>query len=251
MGTLRDEAYEKLDYLSKLTEVVVSPQNDVLAKIPDRTQLTFDQINNIKQSYWSNHEQFELSIYTLFYSLLERKDYEYVNELEPCFSFEFSDDFEIDFANSTMTGTVHLVKNIQQVDEKKILETSVQRAGYLLSHFRWPNKRLKDKVCTVLNTLEPGRGTEWAKKLQGRVSWAAQRTIQFTLNEIILENKWRVRDASTIVKMGEWINSYLSDETDTSTGLVNLIKLKIMIDKDLPVYSVDEVNNVNDTRTSS
>ncbi len=245
MGTLRDEAYEKLDYLSQLTEVVIGPQNEVLGRAPDRIELTFEQVNKSKSRTWSSRAGYEISVNQVLVGVLPQSDWPYLGDIKQYFKFEVSDDFELDLVNKKMTGTITMVKTLQQVDEKKLLEIALERATRVLHQYDWPAKRLREKIVTVLNTLEPGHGTEWAKTMNGRVAWSGYNEITNTLTNVILENKWRIRDADVILKVGGWINSYLSDESDQDLGLVNLVKLKIMLDKDLPVYSIDEVKNAN------
>lgn len=242
MGTLRDEAYEQLDYLSQLTEVVVGPQNEALAEIPDRIELDFEKISRLKRTRWGGTQQLQIDVSSIINEYCST--FHIVSDITQNFEFQCSEDCEIDFVNKTMTGSITLVKKVHQVDEKKLLELAVDSSRRVLGYYDWPTKRLKDKVVTVLNTLIPNSGNEWVKQVQGRVGPQAGRIIADTISTVILENKWRIRDAGVILKMGQWINSYLADDTDTSTGLVNLIKLKIMVDKDLPIYSVDEVKSV-------
>lgn len=242
MGTLRDEVYEKLDYFSQLTEAVVGPQNEVLSRAPDRVELDFQAICQLKTTHWGT-KGFEVTVQQTLMSVLPKDDWDYVRDIHQHFEFEASDDIEVDFVNKQMTGKLALVKKTKQIDERVVLQLAVDKASQLLSYYDWPSKRLREKVATVLNTLEAGRGTEWQKNLEGRAAHQACAEIQKTLKDIILENKWRVRDTSIIQKMGLWINQYLKDEGDTSMGLVNLIKLKMMIDKDLPIYSIDEVKH--------
>lgn len=241
MGTLRDEVYENLDYLSQLTEVVIGPQNEVLERVPDRIEVNFDQLKALKERFWGTNIGFELSASRVLSSVLSQEDRSFINDIKSHFEFEVSDDFEFDLANQRMTGTVALVKTVQQLEEKKLLEIAIQKSLQQLSQHKWPAKRLREKIATILNTFEANRGTEWAKKLEGRAGWAGQNEIKAVLSSTILENKWRIRNAAIVLKIGEWINSYLSDSGESSTGLVNLLKLKIMVDKDLPIYSVDEV----------
>lgn len=243
MGTLRDEAYENLDYLSQLTEVVIGPQNLVLGRAPDRWDLTIEDIIKFKGNAWSARGTFEISAYALLIHVLPKEDWDYVKDILPCFKFEVSSEFELDLANKKMIGTVALVKIIQQLEEKKMLEIAIEKSVGIFSYNNWPKKRLCEKVVTVLNTFEPSRGTEWVKKLDGQTGWFAQIELKSAISDVILNNKWRVRNAAIIIKIGEWIDSYLRDNANISTGLVNLIKLKIMLDKDLPVYSVNEVSN--------
>lgn len=245
MGNLRDEVYENLDYLSQLTEVVIGPQNEVLGRAPDRLELSFEQVNSIKTRTYGSRSGYELSVMQILSNCLPRADIAYVGDIAQHFKFEVSDGFELDIANKKMTGTITLIKTLQHVDEKKMLEIAIDKSCRLMNHYNWHAKRLREKIATVLNTFEPGHGTDWAKNLNGKASWSGQQAIKETLSNVILENKWRIRDATIILKVGAWIESYLCDEGDQDLGLVNLMKLKIMIDKDLPIYSVDEVKNAN------
>jgi hypothetical protein len=248
MGTLRDEAYEKLDYLSQLTEVVIGPQSEVLGKVPDRVELTFEQVNQCKVRTWGLNNGYELSLYQVLSEQLPAADYQYVNDIKEFFEFQVSEDFELDIANKKMTGTIAMVKLAQHIDEKKMLELAVDKACRHLNSYGWPAKNMREKTITVLNTLEPNSGTEWAKSVQNKKSsWSAVAEIRKVFTSAILENKWRIRDANVITNVCKWIDSYLTDETNQDLGLVNLVKLKIMIDKDLPVYSIDEVKNANPT----
>jgi len=222
MGTLRDEVYENLDYLSQLTEVVIGPQNEVLGRAPDRAELTFEQVNKVKSRVWGQ-PGFTLDVSQVLIALLPQPDWTYISDIRQHFKFEVSDDFELDIAHQKMTGIVTLVKTVQQVDEKQILEMALDKAFRFIVHYDWPAKRLRDKIVTVLNTFEQGKGTEWAKNLSGKVGRSGEQTIRATLSEVILENKWRVRDVNIILKIGQWINSYLCDETEQDMGLVNLL----------------------------
>lgn len=245
MGTLRDEAYEKLDYLSQLTEVVIAPQEAFLNRMPERIELSIQGIRDlVHDSYSYTAGLISLSRSSVLFRHLVGHESTYVHDIESNFAFEASDDFEVDFENGVMTGTLALVKKSHQMDEKKLLQFAVNTAVRQLSSSDWPIKRLKERIITVLNTLEANCGNEWASKLEGRVGYQGRQAVGDKLKEVILDNKWRVRDSAVIAKIGEWINSYLSEE-ENSTGLVNLIKLKIMLDKDLPVYSIDEVKNAD------
>ncbi len=246
MGTLRDEAYEKLDYLSQLTEIVVSPQNEVLGRLPDKFELNFAYIKSHKTRTWGYKPGFELSLYNVLLDLLNGADHKYVkyiNDIVPHFEFQVSEDLEIDFNEDIMIGTIDVIKVSAQIEEKKLLEMAVQRSCSELNGYAWTSKRLRERLITVIDVLQPGRGTTWAQGASGRINFSGDKEIKTILTDLILENKWRIRDAEIIVKIGQWINAYLINGNEV--GLMNLLKLRIMVDKDLPIYSIDEVKNAN------
>ncbi len=248
MGSLKDEAFEKLDYLSQLTEIIIAPQNELLAQFPDRVELTLEQIKNIRATNWSGLGfRLETS-----HALLAIKEAKWIDlqKLTKYFTFEASPDLQIDFADNTMTGKLSLVKLVNQIEDKEILEFAVNDACSILNSYSWKGKKVNEKLVTVLNTIESGRGTTWWTSMQNNkihhsITRQGHDELVKLFREIILENKWRIRDVKIIVKLGEWVNSYLADATDASLGLVNLVKLKIMLEKDLPVYSIGEVKNAN------
>ena len=244
MGTLRDEAYEKLDYLSQLTEVVVGPQNAILAQAPECVTLSYEMVDKLRQFTWGRANIFEIRLDRVLVTVFKQNNLPLsgIEHIASNYMLKVSDDFEIDFVSKTMTGAITLVKHKPQIDEKRLLELALADALNELNYCSWPAAKLKERVVVVLNTLEANRGIEWAKQLEGRVARQGHNAISALLTDVIKENKWRIRDTSVIVKIGEWINSYLSG-TD-GTGLVNLMKLKIMLNKDLPIYSVDEVTCV-------
>jgi len=242
MGTLRDEAYEKLDYLSQLTEIVVSPQNELLGRLPDKLELKLEDIKRLKYKLWYQKTSFELTLSAVLGSLVTSEEYQYMADILPHFQLQVSDDLEIDFIEKTMVGSIYLVKINPQIEEKKLLEIAVDRASRQMNSYVWSGKRMRERAVTVLNTMQAGRGTAWLQNVNGTTKYSAEAEIKALLSELILDNKWRIRNADTIVKVGKWIDSYMSG---AEIGLINLLKLKIMVDKDLPIYSVDEVTNVD------
>jgi len=248
MGSLKDEAFEQLDYLSQLTEIVIAPQNEILARLPDRVELTYDQVDDIKTTSWSGYG-FQLNADNVLRAILPSGEWNAISKLGKYFVMEASPDLKIDFADRTMTGTIALVKTVQRLEDKEILESAVVDACGLLRYYDWSGKRVREKLVTVLNIFEPKRGDTWvlqAHTANGRIARQGCDELVKVIRDSILDNKWRIRDVKIISKVGEWVNTYLAaDDVDANLGLVNLMKLKIMLDKDLPIYSVDEVKNAN------
>lgn len=231
--------YEKLDYLSQLTEVVVSPQMELLASLPDRIEIDAELLASMQGD--RGIYGFEMIPSITLRSVNLYAPWEQLTEIAKKFEFEYSDDFAWDPQISKMYGTCALVKKSNAFEERDILAKAASNAGYVLSNYSWPPKGLKEKVATVLDLFEPGSGLKWRQEVTGRIGWAAQQALRTAITEVITENKWRIRDAALIERVGYWINDYLADGMEQSKGLINLLKLKLMLDKGDPVYSVDEV----------
>lgn len=246
MGTFKDEAYEKLDYLSQLTEIVIAPQDEFLSQVPERIEITLEDFQRGTKDSWSfSNGVIQVSKSSILERLNPGTEYPLIRDVLDNFEFEASEDLMVDLENNSITGSVFLVKKANQIDEKKLLTLAVNNALNKLQAFGWPKSKLQERCITVLNTFEHNAGNEWARNTaDGRLNNQARHAIGEMLKKVILENVWRVRDVQVISKIGDWIDSYMKDQPDTM-GLVNLIKLKIMLDKDLPVYSIDEVKNGN------
>jgi hypothetical protein len=244
MGTLRDEVYDNLDYLSQVTEVVLGPQAEVLAKLPERIEVTYEDVVRYRSNSWNFNAGMQLQPFYVLANYCKHHEYEILREVVDNFEFEVSPDCEIDFEEGKLTGTILLVKKNGQVDERHMLELATDRAVRAFRSGSWSSKGLINRAITVMNTLEAGSGTEWAKTVSGRVAPAVYRQLTNQFTSLILDNKWRIRNAELIVKMAVWISDYLADNVDGPLALVKLMKLSIMVRKDMPIYSMDEVKNV-------
>ena len=58
------------------------------------------------------------------------------------------------------------------------------------------------------------------------------------LNQIFAKNEWQVKDADLMVSFIKWINQYIKD--GNLAALTNITKLKIMTNKNQPIYSIKE-----------
>lgn len=244
--SFRDEAYEKLDYLSQLTEVVTGPQNEILAQIPDSIIISSTLIRDNARREWGALIAMNLCVRDVIRPYLAQDQLEYVDAIVDGFEFEVSPDFEMDLSTRKITGSITLKKVNHQIDEKEMLAHALEQASAFIKHFEWPTKRTKEKVHTLLNFLETGTGDAWLKEVVAtgkRPGYYAQKILIKTMSSLITENKWRIRDVKMIANIGRWIQDYMTERNEF--GLVNLMKLKMMIEKDLPIYSMTEVKGVS------
>jgi hypothetical protein len=243
MGSLRDEAYEKLDYLSQITEVVLSPQAELLAELPDRVELSFEDLEKCKRRGYGSAFLWDISVDRVLNDLVVPEDkWQLVSQIAHKFHLEIPEDFSIDLKTKTMSGPVVLVKNSHSLDENEVIEQALYSARQNMRSHTWGGKSLRTRAMAVLDLFKSGAGTEWAKTLQGSVSRSARNAIADAFQTAVKDGSWRIRDASVIANVGRWISDYLSGEDEL--GLVNLMKLKLMVEKNLPVYSVEVVKEI-------
>lgn len=246
MSSLRDKAYEELDYLSQITEVVISPENELLASFPNRVELSLDIIiDHITISWYGPAGSYMLDKIRLLEDISTRKNgadqTDLLTNIESYFTFEISPDFELDIEGRKITGSIFLVKTQPQLEDHLALKFAVYRGLGQLVIGDWPSKDLKLRIYNVLNVFDPKLGDQWISSLKkNRITYKEMETLKDAYKKAILDNQWRIRDTNIIVKIADWIDEYLQDKPNNK-GLVNLLKLKIMVDRGMPIYSIEEV----------
>src|ERR1700744_6548189 len=109
MGSLKDEVYENLDYLSQLTEVIIAPENEILANFPDCINLSFEDILHNKSTGWGGVDlSVSISSILASHQMGKNIDYREIETLADCYEFKFSEDFEVDFEERKIIGTIML-----------------------------------------------------------------------------------------------------------------------------------------------
>src|SRR5688500_8826061 len=109
MGSLRDEAFEKLDYLSQITEIIVSTHDELLCSIPEQTELSFKDVLASKTTFWTANPGFRITLPALLRAKYDMS-WSIARDLEDCFKFEVAPDTTIDFKNKVIYGAIRLVK---------------------------------------------------------------------------------------------------------------------------------------------
>ena len=233
MGVFDDHKLEQLDWMTQITETIESDLNTLLAKLPDRTLVTAqDLIENGGSSYLS------LSVGNIIHRV-ERATSSYdgpalswdeQNKLESCFSFEVDGDVEFNLETHTLCGTITLVKTTQTLSDEDLQPLMGQRG---IGYIKYAATHSMERMNEILDILG-----DCGNDIKGRSGRNKIRRIKARLEEIFNKNEWRIRDMKLANKVGMWIMGYIA--TANLADLTNLCKLKVMTHSNMPIYSVKE-----------
>lgn len=251
MSVFKDKIYDDMDDLSKLCEPTISPLNDFLNKIPDKTVLSGDDmVSIIKKSMWfwassaNNAASYNMDINNLFSSFLSRNKlkekyheltYNQRDMIEKCFSLKIKshDDKQIvlDLEKPDQNFSIEIIKIKKSFDEKET-ENDLKQAAQSIIY------RVSSRSCDLrrLNEMLELLGLDDARKHRSK-RYKAEILYDFLL-KTIKENTWNIKDAALFIKVYEWILDYVINGRLIS--LTNFCKFKIMTHDNKPIYSMEE-----------
>ena len=232
MGVFDDKKFEKLDWMTQITETIDSELNELLARLPDRIEFSLNDI----LKWVSSGSQFSVRTDSVVRDLLayERSlSWEESSKIVKCFKLEMSPTLTVDFERLTMEGTLTLIKVIPTLADEELQPLMGAKGIDALRQVdfddKWPLDRLNE-MLDVLGKGEEAQRTRSQKKKMIR--------IRERLREIFGDNEWRIRDMALADKIGYWIADYIS--TGNLAALTNFCKIKVMTHNNMPIYSVEE-----------
>lgn len=142
--------------------------------------------------------------------------------------------FQFDYSRQKVIGDtkLFLVKsksNIDDMEAKQIIDEWVQ---INVGHFNSTHVKECNEVLDVL-----GCKHENARKT--RSGRRKSTYIRRRLKEIFVEDEWKIRDDTVWISFVKNVMEYLS--TSSHAGLTNMLRLKCMVHKGNPIYSVEFV----------
>lgn len=233
MGVFDDVKLEQLDWMTQMTETIDSDLNELLAQLPDRTQISYKDIMDVCSSSYIN-----LNVSSIVQNFLAEKrkflPWEEKNILVNCFEFEIEGELEINLETDTLSGKIFLVKKKATLSDED-LQPLMGRAGLELLSRR--NLR-EDASIERMNEIMDILGGCSKENFKGKSKRNKLIAIKGRLSDIFKKNEWRIRDMNLANKTCEWIFSYIN--TGNLASLTNLCKLKVMTHNNMPIYSVKE-----------
>ncbi len=239
MGVFDDKKFEELDWISQTTEPIDSELNEILEKLPNELNITFDKyVKIIKKGYG-----LDIGLNSILAFLMEENSVEYhqlgrqkFEELMKCFKFESTGlDLQLNFETKSIDGgTIKFVKIATTLDEK-VLENILGREGVsAVSGMGWiPPSGLSrtNEIMELLGGCEVGLKTRaFRKKKQELVN---------RLITLFKNNEWNIKDTTLADKVGYWIADYIKE--GNLAALSNFCRLKVMTHKGQAIYSMEEV----------
>lgn len=228
MGFFDDEVYENLDWLSQATTPLVFSGNKILNELPNH--LSID-----KQTVFKNVSRCNMQVDTFVTEMLGSSKsgmcHELFNLISNCYVFKAEGDVIVDPIND-LCPIIYIEKIKQSFSEKEVMQY-VQGRLYIMRDGK-DIGRINEILDLIGYKPQPNE-----KNLRSsRSSRKKMMGVTRTLRDIIVSNKWEIRDADLIVSFINWVRQYIDD--GNLAALTNITKLKIMTHKKQPIYSIKE-----------
>ena len=228
INLFEDKQYDSLDWLNKAVESFNFPPNDVLAAMPEVFEFDFDTILAIclvRRALGINMEKFVS--YAAAKAGVELGQARILVEEH----YRLEADAVLDFEERTLTGHVRIVKTKSQLSDEDIVELLASKTYERLRYISYDKAELS-RLNEVLDLIG-------AKETRSsRSSRHKSVEIAETMAKIVKEDKWRVRDYELMLKCTDWIRLYVED--GNLAAMSNFTRLKCMVHKGVPIYSMEE-----------
>ena len=239
MGFFEDKEYDKMDWISQAVEPIKSPLNDILAKLPETLEITYPVYNQItRQSYGLGLNVSEVVKWLASKANVEI-EYEGHDAVEACFQFEIEPNSEIDFEKKLIKGNIRVIKIKQQLDDRDLSKTlgakGMSDLTRRLRHRRGDEEdpQMFERLNEIIDTLDCNHESRKNRSMRKKIH-----AIYNLVQDIMTNNKWNIKDAELANKVAYWIADYAVD--GSLPAFSNIIKLKLMTHKGLPIYSMVE-----------
>jgi len=232
MGIFDDKKFGKLDWMTQITETIQSELNDILAKLPDRTEISVDDI--AEQCHGENFHVYHGNIVrNILHKDFVQVSWEEERAIMDCFELEATSPLEFNLETNTLTGTITLVKKqftFRDEELQKMMGVNgIRDLNNVKFKHEWPLDRLNEILDVLGNSEECQKNRAYTKKMD---------RIMERLREIFANNEWRIRDTELANRMCRWIKDYI--QVGNLAALTNLCKLKVMTHHNMPIYSIEE-----------
>lgn len=232
MSIFEDKKFEKLDWMTQMTETIESNLNLTLSRLPAEISIGIEDLKTMmKDSYYSNYFSVRPIVLNLIRSTAEDLNLSYDDEQKiiDCFELKLDEETVVDFTNNTISKPMFVIK-IKPTFEDAELQTFLGYRG--LSHIRssFFGPEHLNRLDEILSILEVEEKSKSVKK--------KTKALTKKMQDIFKNNEWRIRDMELADKISVWINRYILKGCLAS--LTNLCKLKVMTHNNMPIYSIQE-----------
>jgi hypothetical protein len=231
MSIFKDATYEDMDWIAKVTEPLQSPLNETLSLLPEEIILAEETIarlfsnSRIDVSHYlnnSHHSYRDMS-------------WEARGRIDKCFKVEVENNTTIDFRTEppTVTGGIRIIKTISSFEEKELTKLLGDEAIARIRNTRKRCANFFPRANEIAEIFECGPEVFRTRSPYKKVAGIANRYA-----ELLVTNKWRIRDDKLASSVGSWVRSYI--EKGDLSALANICKLKVMTYSGDPIYSIEE-----------
>jgi hypothetical protein len=235
MGVFDDKKFERLDWMTQITETIESELNGLLARLPDRIEVDAKRVSE-NVGTWSH---FSIEVGSVIRDFIRENSeflmWEEDRKLIECYKFEGDPILEYNAETEELVGKLVLVKVVPTLSDEELQAMMGARGIDKIGDLdmgdaeNWNLERINE-ILDVLGDCEADkRNRSFRKKM---------RRIAARLEDIFKNNEWRIRDMELANRVGVWIANYI--EHGNLAALTNLCKLKVMTHNNMPIYSMEE-----------
>ncbi len=239
---LKDDTYESLDWMSQAQEVYITDTQELLNLLPDKIKI---DIGLIKQRMYRGYV---LNIYTVDVLLhfmqqlnhevaLKAQQKASLHALTKFFDFKVDANTVVDVTTGVIKGNLFLVKNTVNVDDDTCKEQIIELISWCASRYAYTSNN-GDRYKSLGNLFKMSRANLAKIGHKNRHNMLRQQ-----LRQLIRENRLKIRSDKLAAKIGNWIQAYL--ELGDRDAFINLYKVSLTIDTNVPLYSIVEQTSPN------
>lgn len=223
-----DKEYEEMEWLNKAIEPFIFPLNELISRIPNEYVFTYEDIVAI---YTDHNSAYVTSMIRIVSNQLNLGFSD--SELETILEFvelNVSDDYSINLQSQEITGEFKLtkIKHMLNDDEIKLYLANYMKNS-LYSNCQFADAAKYNELMDIVGCSEQRS----SKSVHRKKSAFIARMVQ-----IIEDDLWKIRSATLIEKLVEWICNYVNNGNLAS--LSNITRLKCMTYTNNPIYSMQE-----------
>ena len=235
----QDKTYEEMDWLNQAMEPYVYSQNDDIAKLPLKIEIsTFDEVlSYIDDSYLELHKKAILNYFIKQNNLnIQLNDDKILNLYE----FQFDSDLILDFDNKILSHPIVLVKKEQYFNDEFLKTVLKNSAAYLTINRSYYHRNAQiTRMNIIMDVLEINSDSRKSRSVRRKSA-----TIRYRLVDIIEADKWKIRNVDFMLEILKWIKDYINN--GDRKALANFLKLHCMtiINDGISIYSMTKIDAV-------
>ncbi len=230
INLFEDKTYDGFEWLEKAVEAYIFPEGDTLASFPDRIEITYDLIADctIATNSNMNSELSELISFLVARKIVEVPE-EHLKFICEWLEIKISPNTTIDLEEKSINGEISLVKKKSQLEDEDVRDCMRNRVGAVFSYRRDGDVGRMNEIMDLLGCKDSRQSRSTRHKVHA---------IRDFLNNTIAEDKWRVKNVKLMENCALWIIDYI--DNGNLASLSNFTRLKCMVHKGLPIYSMEE-----------
>lgn len=234
MELFKDKTYDDLDDISQLVEPYVIDINEDLSKCENEIIIDENKLSGMVRSHGSLAKRKIIEWHANDNGLkalanYANRDYSFADKF---FEFEIEEGTQYNAETNELKGSVKLIKKKFGYEDREIEDMMHNVVIKTFRKFPKPSKISKarlNEVCDLFGAKEA---------LSARSANEKLRYLRVRYLELMQDKTLNIRDVALFKRFMRW--NYLYIVNGNLPAMSNITKVKIMMRKELPIYSIKE-----------